>query len=103
VFSRSNIAVDKTILDDIDPLSIDDETLSNIKIPTKKEVENAIYKMKNGIAAGITGVTLDMLKNNPKEAIHYIADTIHRNWTYQYDFPKWYTMTLTVLYEGKGK
>jgi hypothetical protein len=71
--------------------------------PTNKEVENAIYKMKNGTAAGTTGVTSDMLEKLPMEAIHYIADIIFRNWTDQYDCPEWHTITLTVLYKGKGK
>jgi hypothetical protein len=63
-FDRSHATVDETVLDEIDPLSIDDETLSNINPPpTNKGVENAIYKMKNGTAAGITGETSDMLKN----------------------------------------
>jgi hypothetical protein len=33
----------------------------------------------NGTGAGITRVTLDMLKNLQQEAIDYIAEIIHRN------------------------
>lgn len=104
IFDTSDATVDETILDDIGTLSIDDVTLSNIKNPpTNKEVENVIYKMKNGTAAGITGVTSDMLKNLPQEAIHYKAESIHRNWSNQHDCTDWHTTTLSVLYKGKGK
>jgi hypothetical protein len=33
VFDRSDVTFDETILDEIDPLSIDDEIISNITLP----------------------------------------------------------------------
>jgi hypothetical protein len=103
VFYRGDNQVDKTVLDDIDPLNIDDATFQNTKSPPTNRVENAIYKMKNDTAPGITGVSADMLQNLPTESVQYIAELIRRNWNNQYNCPKWHTTTLTVLYKVKGK
>jgi hypothetical protein len=66
--------------------------------PANKEVENAIYKIKNGTAAGITGESSDILKNLLTEVIHFIDDINSHNWTDQYHCPEWYDMALKVLY-----
>jgi hypothetical protein len=55
IFDRSDATVDETILDDIDTLSIDDVTLSDIKnTPTNKEVFT--IKLKAFTAIGLTSM-----------------------------------------------
>jgi hypothetical protein len=60
---RSDVPVDPTVFGEIEPLTMDEEMWTGLESsPVKDEIRMAIAKMKNYKAAGVTGVTSDMLK-----------------------------------------
>jgi len=71
--------------------------------PPDKEFFEAIQGMKINEAPGETGVTADMIKNLPLEALKLIASLICNFWTKQNtNFQSWHTTKLSNLYKGKG-
>jgi len=62
-----------------------------------KEIKTVINKMKNNKAPGIMGVTTDMLKNLPDEALKFLTDITQNYWDNpNTDFPSWHATKLRL-------
>ncbi len=72
------------------------------EIPNRKEIQNAIRKMKCNKAPGAFQVATDMLKNLPNDALDFIIKTIQEFWQHETDFKAWHVTKLNILYKGKG-
>jgi hypothetical protein len=73
------------------------------RTPTKDEIRKAIKKMMNDKAPGDLGMTTDMMKNLPPEALLFYTDLIQEFWnSKETDFESWHTTLLTIVYKGKG-
>jgi hypothetical protein len=104
IFDRSKVPVDPIVLDEIEPLPMDEEMWTGLEsFPDKDEIRKAIKKMKNDKAAGVTGVTPDMLKVRSKAAIDYMPETIRKYWKGELDCEEWHVLKLTMLYKGEGE
>ena len=99
VFNRS-ATVNLTILDSIKQLPI----MENYRtIPNTQEIMSAVQGMKNNKAPGITGVTMDMIKNLPQEGTELLVSLIQEFWSnLEVDFDHWHRTKLSNLYKGKG-
>ena len=59
--------------------------------------------MKFDKAPGLTGLTTDMMKSLPNEAIQFYTDIINKFWNNeQVDFEPWHITVLNTIYKGKG-
>jgi len=71
--------------------------------PTIKEVKFALKKMKNNKAPGISGITMNMLKNLPEESYTILTSFIQQFWDdNNCNFDQWHKSKLALLYKGKG-
>jgi hypothetical protein len=77
---RSDVPVDRSVLDEIYLLDIyDDVTEALSSPPSDDKTRNTIKEMKYGKVAGVTGATPYMLKVLPNEAVIYIKMKSSRN------------------------
>lgn len=54
-------------------------------------------------APSFSGLTTDMIKSLPQEALQLYTDLIKKFWTdEQVDFESWHTTILNTVYKGKG-
>jgi len=68
-----------------------------------KEIKTIINKIKNNKAPGITGVTTNMMKNLPDEALKFLTNIIQNYLDNpNTNFPSWHATKLTTLFKGKG-
>jgi hypothetical protein len=59
--------------------------------------------MKNNKAPGGTGLSMDMLKNLPTDALNFLCKSIQEFWTnHNTDFDTCHVTSLNILYKGKG-
>ena len=94
VFNQ-NAPYDPTITDKIDQNPQANPALGIA--PNMKEIKTIINKMKNNKAPGITGVTTDMLKNLPDEALKFLTDITQNYWDNpNTDFPSWHATKLRL-------
>ena len=64
---------------------------------------SAIKKMKDNKAPGLIGLTMDMIKALPEEAINFSTEVIQEYWMNpKCDFETWHVQNLVTLYKGKG-
>jgi hypothetical protein len=97
---NSQVQIDITVLDELRQHEIIHE-LGNP--PTFNEVKSAISSMKFDKAPGLTGLTTDMIKSLPNEAIQFYTDIINNFWNdKQVDFESWHITVLNTIYKGKG-
>ena len=76
---------------------------------TIKEVKLALKKLRTTklwgslAALGISGITMDMLKNLPKESYTILTSFIQQFWDdNNCNFDQWHKSKLALLYKGKG-
>jgi hypothetical protein len=83
---------------------IQQHTINNSlgETPNKKEMQNAIRKMKCDKASGASQLTTNMLKNLPNDALDFIVEAIQEFWQHETDFKAWHVTKLNILYKGKG-
>ncbi len=89
---KSQVQVDKTILEEIPQREIEsqlDETRS------MKEIKSAINSMAHEKALGKSGVTTNMIKNLPEQALNVYVEIIQNFWNEKnIDFLAWHTTLL---------
>ena len=69
----------------------------------KQQIRSAIKKMKNNKAPCLTGLTMDMIKALPEEAVNFLTEAIHEYWmSSECDFETWHIQKLVTLYKEKG-
>ena len=72
-------------------------------LPSAKEVKSAIARMAYEKAPGQSGVTTDILKSLPPEAINFYIKRIQEFWKdSSVDYKSWRTVILSTVYKGKG-
>mmetsp|Transcript_1492 Transcript_1492/g.2308 ORF Transcript_1492/g.2308 Transcript_1492/m.2308 type:complete len:395 (+) Transcript_1492:893-2077(+) len=97
---NSKVQVDPTVLDSLPQHSIAHELGT---IPTASDIKKAIAKMSYDKAPGQSGLTTDMIKNLPPEALNFLIQRIQDFWEKpDVDYDAWHTTILSTIYKGKG-
>jgi hypothetical protein len=100
----ATMSPDFTVIDEIDPLDINQDVREAIRHPPENdEVNRAINKSKPGTSTCAHGLTTDMSKALPPSGRAYIATIIRQDWIGEINPDEWHVMKLTMLYKGKGK
>jgi hypothetical protein len=83
---------------------IQQHTINNSlgETPSRREIQNAIRKMKCDKALGAPQLTTDMLKNLPNDALNFIVEAIQEFWHHETEFKAWHVTKLNILYKGNG-
>ena len=66
-----------TILDNLPQYNI---AHNLVKVPSDRKIKKAIAKMKYDKAPGQSGLTTDMVKNLPMEALNFLTQKIQDFW-----------------------
>ena len=75
---------------------------SSIKDISKEEVERAIKRLKNGKAAGVDGVTGEMLKYGGPAVLQAMTHLCNECWRSGFVPKDWTRAVIVPLYKGKG-
>ena len=97
---NSQVQFDTTVLDELKQ----HDTIHELgNSPSFNEVKSAITSMKYDKAPGLSGLTTDMIKSLPNEAIQLYTEIINEFWNNeQVDFEAWHITVLNTIYKGKG-
>mmetsp|Transcript_1493 Transcript_1493/g.2313 ORF Transcript_1493/g.2313 Transcript_1493/m.2313 type:complete len:881 (+) Transcript_1493:452-3094(+) len=97
---NSEVQVDMTVLDNLPQYNI----VHNLgDVPTHHEIKKAIANMKYDKAPGQSGLTTDMVKSLPTEALNFLTQRIQDFWENpDVDYDTWHTTILSTIYKGKG-
>ena len=97
---NSDVQADPSVLDEIPQHAVRDELGV---LPSAKEVKSAIASMAYEKAPGQSGVTTDMLKILPPEAVNFYIECIQEFWKDpNVDYKSWHTVILSTVYKSKG-
>ena len=97
---NSEVQIDPTVLNNLPQQNIAHD-LGNV--PTAHDIKKAIAKMSYDKAPGQSGLTTDMIKNLPPEALNFLIQRIQDFWRNpNVDYEAWHTTILSTIYKGKG-